>query len=56
MDLKLLIAQLKALKVAERRLLARRAKVGYTTINNILYKTTGNPGFKTLTKLERAMK
>ena len=56
MDIKLIITQLKALTVAERKLLAKRAKVGYTTINNIAYKTTASPGFRTLAKLEKAMR
>lgn len=56
MDIDQLIAQLTALTTNQRRKLAKRAKVGYTTINNIVYKETESPGLKTLMKLEKALK
>ena len=56
MDFKSIFAELKALTMAERRLLAKRAKVGYTTINNIVYKRTVSPGVKTLARIEKALK
>lgn len=56
MDFKLLKSQLTDLTVLQRKALAKRAKVGYTTINNIVYGGTESPGFNTLAKLEKALR
>ena len=56
MNLKNLIKQLNAMTVSDRRILSKRSKVAYTTINNIAYGYTKNPRIKAILAIEKALK
>jgi len=54
MDIDKLVAKLRKMPVKDRRVLAEKSGVAYTTINNIAYSYTYNPSVRTMVALHKA--
>lgn len=55
MDMKKLSIKLKALTIVERRKVAKKTGVAYTTLNNIAYGYTKNPGISAVVALQKVL-